>query len=339
MVSRMLEAGGVRFGVAEDLAGPNSDNPHGFWEHYGLREINESLLERFGGSWRNPPKISAQLLASPELDDLRKRAQDLLSSLGGSSPCWGWKDPRTSLVLPFWLSILQQSPSPILCLRHPSDVGASLARRNKISPGLAGFLWQEYTASACAALDVIDALVLSYENILQDPLREATRCARFFAKSGVDLDPALMVTAVDIDLAHHQVGDQDFPGWWEGGQEAYAHLSACAKDEASLSAALVKPPTPSHGFQDLMAEASNLATALDFRESAYADRVQETQTAMSEKDTAEQNLANAVQSAADQEAKVQELSIMLEECRSQMDNLARRREVRLGQSIRNVFRS
>jgi len=341
LVSQMLEAGGICFGPSEELAGPNSDNPHGFWEHYGLRKINEELLERLGGTWRNPPQGEALDFSDSEWDDLRSRAQDLLVHLSKSSPCWGWKDPRTSLLLAFWLPLLPRAPRPFLCLRHPADVASSLASRNKISPGLAGYLWQEYLAAACAGLQEFCPLVLSYENILRDPMHEAKRCARFMEQSGIELDCSAMAAVVDASLAHHQEANPKFTGWWPGGEKAFEHLNLCAAGEASLSTELVVPPMPAASFLELMAEASDLFAALDFRENAYQDRVQEARAAMEEKDAALATLSalSKIQEQAKQkDARIQELSIKLEECRQDIDNLWKRSEVRLGQSIRSAFR-
>ena len=124
MVARMLEAGGVEFGDHAELAGPNEDNPLGFWEHEGFRGINEELLRRAGGDWRNPPVLGKDALLNPSNADLQERSRELLASLDGLGPSFGWKDPRTSLVLPFWLHLWTGPMRAICCLRHPAAVAS-----------------------------------------------------------------------------------------------------------------------------------------------------------------------------------------------------------------------
>ncbi|MGB0953149.1 MAG: family 2 glycosyl transferase, partial [Planctomycetota bacterium] len=130
MVARMLEAGGVGFGPSNELAGPNEDNPYGFWEHEGIRRVNEELLAKLGGDWRNPPCITEEGWRAAVTEELDQRAVALLETVAVSAPAFGWKDPRTSLLLPFWLARCGTKVRPICCLRHPSSVAASLAKRN-----------------------------------------------------------------------------------------------------------------------------------------------------------------------------------------------------------------
>lgn len=351
MVAQLLEAGGVGFGPEDALAGPDADNRHGFWEHRALREINEQLLSRFGGDWRNPPRIPAGALGDSEHDDLRERARALLHTLSGAAPSWGWKDPRTCLLLPFWLPLLPPDPRVVFCLRHPADVAASLETRNRIPAELAGFLWQEYNACACAALPKAHVLVLSYEAVLRDPQAEALRCAEYLAQAGVELDVAAMVATVDRNLAHEQGGQADFPGWWPGGKELHELLSACASDNATWASVNSQPPPRDLGFVALMADASRMAEALDFRENAYEDRVREERESRQARESAVAELENlrAETKAAhaqredlerrlrDQTALARQLGVELEDYRTLMDNLHGRLEVRLGRILRRVF--
>ena len=57
---------------------------------------------------------------------------------------WGWKDPRTSLLLTFWDSLLDEARY-LFVYRHPVDVLSSLVRRRSF----ACFAWRLRSAS-CA---------------------------------------------------------------------------------------------------------------------------------------------------------------------------------------------
>lgn len=341
MVARMLEAGGVGFGAETELAGPDADNLHGFWEHQGLRGINEELLRRLGGDWRNPPQDPTQALADPRHDDLRARARTLLQELKSSADIWGWKDPRTSLLLPFWMPLLPSEPRAVMCLRHPADVAASLASRNQLPVQLSGFLWQEYVALVCSQLHGREVLVVSYERILEDPAREAQRLADFLKVGDVALDPVAMAAAVDRKLAHHRSPTPDFLGWREEGLELYAQLQEVASGGLSWSAVVAKRPPREPGFVALMGEAARLAAALDFREHAYADRVREEEQARAAIDEAREEMAqveDGLRQEREERLRLESVQQELEQCRTRMDNLLGRFEVRLGNAIRRIIR-
>lgn len=335
MVARMLEAGGVSFGPSTDLAGPNDDNPYGFWEHEGIRRVNEELLAKLGGDWRNPPLISAAALQAAVSEDLEQRATSLLDAVAAGSPAYGWKDPRTSLLLPFWLQHVGDQVKAICCLRHPSAVAASLAKRNQLPAGLSSFLWQEYTAAAHQALAQADVLVVAYESILADPLAQAQRM-RAHLEGVVDLDTEAMVAAVDASLMHHPAGTQSFDAWWPGGADLLEDLSACADGTRPWSEVQAMAPPREPAFVALMAHAAGLAEHLDFRESAYGDRIRETEEARRDLIAAKEQHAALL---AEAEACLQGVRAELEASRTRNDNLQGRIEVRLGQKLRRLFRS
>lgn len=338
MVARMLEAGGVEFGDHAELAGPNEDNPLGFWEHEGFRGINEELLRRAGGDWRNPPVLGKDALLNPSNADLQERSRELLASLDGLGPSFGWKDPRTSLVLPFWLHLWTGPMRAICCLRHPAAVAASLAKRNRIPAGLASYLWQKYLAATHQGLRGQDTLVVSYGAILANPKEQAERMADYLNHGGLNPDAEAMAAAVEPELAHHQAAADSFEAWWPGGEEMYRSLEGLAHDRGDWRSLETIPPPHEPFFVSLMAHASELASALDFRENAYGDRVRESEEARQQAQ---------VHAEVAEERRLQVLAVRerlaileqeLEGIRSLNDNLLRRLEVRLGASVRRLLR-
>ena len=61
LLARLLNIAGIELGAASSLARPAEDNPRGFWEHEELRKTNDALLQVFGGSWMDPPELTAKL--------------------------------------------------------------------------------------------------------------------------------------------------------------------------------------------------------------------------------------------------------------------------------------
>ncbi|WP_410962460.1 hypothetical protein, partial [Salmonella sp. ZJHZ20_0067] len=68
-----------------------------------------------------------------------------------SSTIFAFKDPQTSLLLPFWQAIFKQmaiETNYIICLRNPLSVAASLHKRDGVLAAKAQLLWAKYLEAA-----------------------------------------------------------------------------------------------------------------------------------------------------------------------------------------------
>src|SRR5690349_960994 len=65
LASRMMNVLGVSLGPPEQLMLGNEFNPKGYWEHSQLTALNDDLLRQLGGSWHEPPVLSAGWEHSP----------------------------------------------------------------------------------------------------------------------------------------------------------------------------------------------------------------------------------------------------------------------------------
>ena len=149
----VLELLGVYWGSPDRLMAPGPDNPAGYWENRDLKELNDELLARLGGSWDLPPVLHPGWEQALGLDPLRKRASDILDDAFGTSRSEvgtiGWKDPRLSLLLPFWRTVTPIATT-IVVVRDPLEVAASLRARNGIDAPQAMMLWLTYLYAAIA---------------------------------------------------------------------------------------------------------------------------------------------------------------------------------------------
>src|SRR4051794_10040085 len=150
VVSRLLNLLGVNLGSASYLTASGPDNPKGYWEHRGFVEINDQVLAAFSGRWDCPPAFPGGWFRAPELSASREQAQRLLCDEFSSTPLWGWKDPRTSLTLPFWQDLIGPMRY-VIPVRNPLAVVASLVQRNQMAPLEAEWLWLVHTQAILAA--------------------------------------------------------------------------------------------------------------------------------------------------------------------------------------------
>jgi glycosyltransferase involved in cell wall biosynthesis len=208
MVARALKTMGLELGPEEALIPGDSANIEGYWEHRGIVALHDELLSRFGGSWESPPEFPPGWYCDSGIDDLRARTKDVISSIAIEGP-WGWKDPRGSLTLPFWLDLFPEA-HVVLCVRDPAEVAASLKRRSYLSDVFSQRLWQQYNASVLTHAYAERLTVTHYSNWLTDASAEVERVAALlpFKAAPVELRSAIAVANPDLRNNEPLTGDE-----------------------------------------------------------------------------------------------------------------------------------
>ena len=173
MVTQLLHSCGLYLGNDDDLMPPGPDNAAGFWENTKFVGINDEVLNALGGGWDCPPPPPDDWTMDARLQRLRRRASVLFRQFLGRGP-WGWKDPRTSLTLPFWKGCCPNSRE-VVCLRNPLEVALSLHERNGVSYALGLNLWKAYNERILAATSCNDRVITHYDAYFADPVAELRR--------------------------------------------------------------------------------------------------------------------------------------------------------------------
>ncbi len=122
-IAQHCQAAGLFLG--EDLLGAKPTNPFGHYEDREFFEINEALLALNFDRWDMVsdflPVVNAQFV---------RLAGDVISKRDAEFETWGFKDPRTCVMLDFWHSVLP-NPKYLICLRHYSACIDSVMRRRQ----------------------------------------------------------------------------------------------------------------------------------------------------------------------------------------------------------------
>src|SRR4029453_6557845 len=94
---------------------------------------------------------------------------------------WGWKDPRTCLLVPFWQTVVP-GMHYVICIRNPVDVAQSLERRNELTlvQGLA--LWLRSVVDSIAAPTGKPRMFVFYEDYFEDWHQPVARLAEFIRR-------------------------------------------------------------------------------------------------------------------------------------------------------------
>ena len=199
MVARLLQLCGLDLGPKNMLMGASPSNQGGHFEHREFVDLNQALLERLGGSWDNPPDLKEGWERDPSLYEFTLRARKLITNFAPNAR-WGWKDPRTTLLLPFWKQLIPNMLY-VICVRNPLDVARSLADRDQMSIAGASELWYQYCRKAISETDPKFRIVTFFEDYFENPMREFKKVAEFCGFTE-RMENAVIQETVLTDLRH-----------------------------------------------------------------------------------------------------------------------------------------
>jgi hypothetical protein len=238
-ITRGLQMLGVHLGNA--FLSPQPDNPTGYWEDVNIFEINERLLGVFDLKWEDVALINDDQWQEPKVEALRQEAIEYLSAKFTSHPLWGFKDPRTIRLLPFWQPVLDAlgvDESYLLAIRNPRSVADSLKQRQGIDAITAHLLWLIYLVPNLNKIADRPFIVADYDLVMADPCTQLERIANGLkipvnenSRAGIEkfanefLDPALRHSFFDVSDFER---DLNLPPL---SREAYLWLRCLATDE------------------------------------------------------------------------------------------------------------
>jgi len=204
-VARLLDGLGLDAGPESDLIGASPDNPYGHFEARALVDLDDEILAELGGSWLAPPDLDPDRQCELAAGELGDRARELLDQRFGDRG-WFWKDPRASLLVPFWRAVWPGPPRAILAVRSPDAVAASLSVRDDIPLDYGRHLAATYLATVSATIGGVDALTVVYERLLEDPEETTAAVASWLVGHGFDIPGEVTreaVRRIDATVNHH----------------------------------------------------------------------------------------------------------------------------------------
>jgi hypothetical protein len=242
VLTRGLQALGVYLG--DDFVAPQRDNPTGYWEDRSIQNLNERLLTAFGRTWDSIERIEDASWCSTDLEPFRRQAANYLRMHFLSHPLWGFKDPRTFLLLPFWRSLLQSLDVDyryVVAIRNPLSVAASLRQRQNTPADDAHLMWLLHMVLPMTQVAERPFVVVDYDRLIADPAAQLFRLAERLQlpiKAKNRTDVAYFERAfVNAELRHHHFMPDDFetiPRLAPTSREAYLRLVQLAADNIAL---------------------------------------------------------------------------------------------------------
>ena len=243
-VTQMLALAGAS--LPENVMAGDEHNAQGYFEPWKIAMLNDARLRAAGTAWDDVFAYPYRPLAARAERDWIGRAEDLFEAEYGDVRHPLLKDPRVSVLLPFWRTVLGEleiGARAVIPVRHPLAVAGSLAKRNGFAPAKSALLWSAYMLAAEAYSRDLPRAFVSYDGLLGGWRGEV---AAIEAAHGAPLPRMTPAAAKAIDrflsprLRHNDAqGDLRELGW-AGVLTArvLAWFEAAARGEAPASAAL-----------------------------------------------------------------------------------------------------
>jgi len=313
-IARGLTTLGV--GLGNNLLGPSAgDNDKGFWEDADITAFNDAVLAKLGSSYDALAPLDAEN-AKAALRTERVRAEALLARKLSANATFAFKDPRTSVLLPFWRQVfsnLSLDDKYVIALRNPLEVAASLQRRNGFHPARSLLLWTKHTLRALIDTRDRPRVVISYAAMLENPREQLARMGDALALPKPDRNAVAEYEGdfLESDLRRFSLSDAEV----ERAPDAPAFMAELYAIAAALAAGGSISAAQDEALDRMAQEYDALSPIFKYMDSteqnfaSALDRLQRDESALAAK---ESELSKAVTEAS-------VLGSALSEARSQAD--------------------
>lgn len=164
--------------LPQNLMTGDEHNAKGYFEPWKIAILNDGRLRAAGAAWDDVFAFPYRPLAPKAERSWLNRAETLVEEEFGVAPFPLLKDPRVTVLLPFWRTVLADLEIGARCVipvRHPLAVAGSLARRNGFAPEKSVLLWTAYMLAAEAYTRDLPRAFVSYDGLLDDWRGEVAR--------------------------------------------------------------------------------------------------------------------------------------------------------------------
>lgn len=219
-----------------ELLGSTEGNPLGHFEPRKALELNEAFLSSNSATWYDPTlRLQGEFqVAAAQRAAYIEQIEAFLHSLP-ACPQVVIKEPRITGLSDFWFEAADRagfSIGIIIAVRHPEEVVASLAARDRTTRELASALWLKYNLLAERQSRRFPRVVVDYSNLLQNWRRETARIA-----TALSIDPSARDDGAIEQFLQTKLHRQRHAGGISecfGSQllsRTYSALSGAARDE------------------------------------------------------------------------------------------------------------
>jgi uncharacterized protein (DUF3084 family) len=178
-ITRALQILDVDLG--DNLMPPaKGNNERGFFEDIDINALNVELLATLDNDWHFLESISENDVKRLKADGYLNKAAKLLGLKTDNYRLFGFKDPRTAKLLPFWQEVFKYlclNVNYVLAIRNPRSVVNSLAKRDTMDFEKGYLLWLSYVMPSLTNTTSKERVIVDYDNLVDAPAFEIKRIA------------------------------------------------------------------------------------------------------------------------------------------------------------------
>jgi hypothetical protein len=200
LVGNILSHAGYYMGEESDMMKGNQYNLAGYFENHKVVDLNDKILEHFGGTWIDPFSFLKNYRAS---EVFAQEIQSLLIQFSKHHH-FALKDPRFCLTLPEWIHFLDH-PKFVVCVRHPDEVAQSILSRDHIPPKVSLSVREIYYSTLYEVLQNQEYFQLDYNLLLKDPESVLQNLFTFLDLPEERIPGAMRL--IHQGLKHHNAGE------------------------------------------------------------------------------------------------------------------------------------
>ncbi len=243
VIARSLKVLGVELGDNLMPAVQNV-NDKGFWEDMDFFSLNEEILDVLQGRvWHTIHPIFQKEFNDYSLAPLKIRATELLRKKIANTNVFGIKDPRFSILLPFWkevFSFLDLDIYYVIAIRNPISTALSLQKRDGFELKKSYCLWLYHIVSCFVETEKQHRIVVNYDQVIADPESQLRRISEklslpFYSSEFEDFTNNF----ISFDLRHSEFHLKDLEILADeipkNVTQAFTILDSMSKDQISTS--------------------------------------------------------------------------------------------------------
>jgi hypothetical protein len=175
-VTQVLALAGAS--LPENVMTGDEHNAKGYFEPWKIALFNDARLREGGTAWDDIFAFPFKAFSTKTERTWLNRAEALFEEEYGETRYPLLKDPRVTVLMPFWrtaLTELEVAARCVIPVRHPLAVAGSLARRNGFAPEKSVLIWTAYMLAAEAYTRDLPRAFVSYDRLLGDWRGEVAR--------------------------------------------------------------------------------------------------------------------------------------------------------------------
>ena len=197
------------FYPGKNLIPPDESNKKGYFENNILNQYNDKLLEGLYARWYDTLFLPDEWWKEETIISEQKKLKNILETEFGTEEKILIKDPRISVLLPYYLDVLSQlniTPKVIISYRHPFEVANSLRKRDNLSMSKSLLLWMDAILKAELYSRSFPRIFLYFNSLLEDADGILQKISDSL-KLNIDIDSEkkiLLKNFIERKLRHHR---------------------------------------------------------------------------------------------------------------------------------------